>query len=475
MTGKNNQKELVVIGAGPGGYTGAFLAADLGLRVTLIDPESNPGGVCLYRGCIPSKALLHLAKIITDAAEAKNFGVEFSRPKIDVDKIRSWKDSVVEKLTQGLGLLRNQRKIEYIRGIASFLDSNTIEVKRAAGTTERITFNHAILATGSHPATIPNIPEGCPLVMDSTKALELESIPRSMLVIGGGYIGLELGSVYAVLGTKVSVVEMTPGLMPGMDPELVRVLQKRLERLFDSIMLNTTVARIEEQKDGVKVTFEGPNAAVEEQVFEKVLVCVGRNPNSAGLGLENTNVQIDDKGFVKVDNRRRTDDDSIYAVGDVTGGLLLAHKAAHEAKVAAKAIAGLDAVFEPRAIPFVEYTDPEIAECGLTEKQAQQENRNIKVAKFPWAASGRAATLGQNQGLTKLIIDADNERVLGVGIVGTGAGQLISEGALAVEMAAAVSDLALTIHPHPTLSETIMEAAEVFLGHSTHFYRPRKT
>lgn len=475
MTGKNNKKELVVIGAGPGGYTGAFLAADLGLRVTLIDPESNPGGVCLYRGCIPSKALLHLAKIITDAAEAKNFGVEFTRPKIDVDQIQSWKDSVVEKLTQGLGLLRDQRKIEYIQGVASFLDSNTIEVKAAADTTERISFDHAILATGSHPATIPNIPEDSPLVMDSTKALELENIPKSMLVIGGGYIGLELGSVYAVLGTKVSVVEMKPGLMPGMDPELVRVLQKRLERLFDSIMLGTTVARIEEQKDGLKVTFEGANTAAQERIFEKVLVCVGRKPNSSGLGLENTNVQIDDKGFVKVDKKRRTDDDSIYAVGDVTGGMLLAHKAAHEARVATKAIAGLDAVFEPRAIPFVEYTDPEIAECGLTEKQAKEENRDIKVAKFPWAASGRAATLGQNQGLTKLIIDPNTERVLGVGIVGTGAGQLISEGALAVEMAAAVSDLALTIHPHPTLSETIMEAAEVFLGHSTHFYRPRKT
>jgi dihydrolipoamide dehydrogenase len=472
MAEENNSRQLVVIGAGPGGYAAAFLAADAGVQVTLIDPESNPGGVCLYRGCIPSKALLHIAKIITDAAEAKNWGVEFSGPKIDVDKIRSRKNSIIKKLSQGLGQLCKLRKIEYIEGMADFVDSNTLEVKRKRNSTERISFDNAILATGASAAASPNIPVESRSVMDSTKALELENIPKSMLVIGGGYIGLELGSVYAALGTRVSVVEITPNLMPGSDPELISVLAKRLGGLFESIMLNTTVAQIKEQQDGIKVIFEGENAGPKEKLYERLLVAVGRKPNSVGIGLENTQVEIDDKGFVKVNKKRQTDEASIYAIGDVAGGPLLAHKASHEATVAAKAIAGLDGTFEPKAIPFVEYTDPEVAECGLSEKQAKREDRQIRVAKFRWSASGRAATLGHSDGLTKLIIDSNTEAVLGVGIVGTGAGELVCEGALAIEMGAKASDIASTIHPHPTLSETLMEAAQVFLGRSIHLYKP---
>jgi len=474
MAEKENLRQLVVIGAGPGGYAGAFVAADLGIQVTLIDPESNPGGVCLYRGCIPSKMLLHISKIITDAGEAKKWGVEFSEPRINVDKIRSWKNSIIERLAGGLGQLCKLRKIEFIQGKASFVGGNTLEVKRKRNSTERISFEQAILATGASAGTIPNIAVDSGLVMDSTKALEVENIPKSMLVVGGGYIGLELGSVYAALGTKVSVVEMTANLMPGSDPELISVLAKRLRGLFESIMLNTTVAQMKEQNGGIRVAFEGEKIGTSEKLYEKVLVAVGRKPNTAGLGLENTQVQIDEKGFVKVNKKRQTDDGAIYAIGDVVGGPLLAHKASHEARVAAKAIAGVDIAFEPQAIPFVEYTDPEVAECGLSESQAAKENRLVKVAKFPWSASGRAATMGQSDGLTKLIIDANTERVLGMGIVGTGAGELISEGALAIATGASVTDIASTIHPHPTLSETIMEAAQIFLGHSIHFYRPRR-
>ncbi|MHC4621046.1 MAG: dihydrolipoyl dehydrogenase family protein, partial [Planctomycetota bacterium] len=375
MADKTNSRQLVVIGAGPGGYAAAFAAADLGVQVTLIDPEDNPGGVCLYRGCIPSKALLHVAKIITDAAEAKNCGVEFSAPKIDVDKIRSYKNAVIQKLVQGLGQLCKLRKVEYIQGLATFIDSNTLEVERKRNDKEIIPFDKAIVATGASAATIPNIPAHSPLFMDSTKALELDNIPESMLVIGGGYIGLELGSVYAALGTKVSVVEMTPGLMPGTDPELVSVLEKRLRKVFKEIMLNTTVAQITEENGRLKVVLEEQNGPGSEKTFEKVLIAVGRKPNSAGLGLENTKVQIDDSGFLNVNEKRQTDDPSVFAIGDVAGGPLLAHKASHEARIAAKVITGLDATFEPKAIPFVEYTDPEIAECGLTEKQAQEKNR----------------------------------------------------------------------------------------------------
>lgn len=468
MTGKKDIRQLVVLGAGPGGYAAAFHAADLGMNVTLIDREPNPGGVCLYRGCIPTKALLHVAKIITDSKEAGQMGLKFGEPEIDIDQLRKWKNGVIEKLTRGLGQLSKKRKIEYIQAEGRFKDSNSLEIKRKGNETEVISFEHVILATGGLPVRIPNIPYESPAVLDSTSALELKNIPESMLVIGGGYIGLELGSIYANLGTKVTVVEMTSGLMPGSDPELISVLAKRLEKLFESVMLDTKVARIQKEKNGVKAAFEKENVKKSEASYEQVLVSVGRKPNSEGLGLENTNVRVDEKGFVKTNKTLRTDDESIYAVGDVTKPPQLAHKANHEGLVAAKAIAGLDVAFEPYAIPFVEYTDPEVAECGLSEQKAKQQKRNIKVAKFPWAASGRAATLGRNDGLTKLIIDADTGRVLGAGIVGPGAGELISECALAVEMAAVAEDIAKTIHPHPTLSETLMEAAESFMGKSIH-------
>jgi dihydrolipoamide dehydrogenase len=464
---------LAVVGGGPGGYPAAFLAADLGIRVTLIDPEPNPGGVCLYRGCIPSKALLHAAKVLTEARHAANWGIEFPEPKIDIDKLRSWKENVVQKLTGGLGQLSKQRKVNYIQGRASFIDSQTLKIQRNDGE-EYLRFEHAVLATGSRSATVSNFSHNSPRIMDSTTALELPDIPKAMLVIGGGYIGLEIGTVYAALGTRVSVVEMTSGLMPGVDRDLVSILAKRLEKVFDSIMLNTKVVEIEEEKNGIKVRFEGAGVKEPERVFEKVLVCVGRKPNSEGIGLENTRVEIDSHGFIKVNLRCQTAERSIYAIGDVAGEPMLAHKATHEGRLAAEVIAGREVVFEPRAIPAVVFTDPEIAWCGLTETQAKRENRSIKIARFPWSASGSATTLDRNDGVTKLVIDPETERVLGVGIVGTGAGELISEGVLAVEMAASVSDVRLSIHPHPTLSETVMEAAEVFLGTSTHLYRPKR-
>lgn len=473
MAEKNSPKQLVVIGAGPGGYAAAFHAADLGLQVTLIDPQINPGGVCLYRGCIPTKVLLHIAKVIADAKQAENWGVEFAGLKIDLEKMRSWKTSVIKKLAQGLGQLCQQRKIEFIQGLASFVDSNTLEVKTKRNSTEKISFDQAIVATGSHPASVPNIPYSWPAVMDSSKALQLTNIPESLLVIGGGYIGLELGSFYATLGTRVSVVEMTGNLMPASDPELVSVLTKRLETIFNNIMLNTTIGQIKQQNGGLKVTFEGENPPRKENLYEKVLAAVGRKPNLADIGLENTKVHVDEKGFIKVDKKRQTDEPSIYAVGDVAGSPLLAHKAAHEGMIAAKVIAGLDAAFEPQAIPFVIYTEPEVAECGLSERAAKKQNRAIKVARFPWAASGRATTMGKSNGLTKLIIDPATDSILGAGIVGTAAGELISEVSLAVEKSVTAQDLASTIHPHPALSETLMEAAATYLGQCIHLYRPR--
>ncbi|GAB4546437.1 MAG: dihydrolipoyl dehydrogenase [Anaerolineae bacterium] len=473
MSDKTNSTQVAVIGGGPGGYAAAFLAADLGLQVSLVDLEARPGGVCLYRGCIPSKSLLHAARVLAEAREAADWGIEFAAPKIDIQKLRAWKEGVVQQLTGGLGQLVKQRKIHYIQGRASFVDASTIKIEKADGDQETMTFEHAIVATGSRPAVLPNLPPDSGRILDSTDALELSDIPKTLLVIGGGYIGLELGTVYAALGSQVSVVEMLPGLMPGADRDLVRVLSKRLETLFHSIMLNTTVASMEEVKDGIRVRLQG-DVEEPEQVFEKVLVSVGRKPNSAGLGLENTNVEIDSRGFIQVDGQRRTAEPGIYAIGDVAGEPMLAHKATHEGRIAAEAIAGHKVAYEPQAIPAVVFTDPEVAWCGLTETQAREEGRSIQVARFPWAASGRAMTLGRTDGLTKLIIDPETERVLGVGIVGVGAGELIGEGVLAIEMAALASDVSLSIHPHPTLSETVMESAEVFLGHSTHVYRPKR-
>ncbi len=473
MTDVSNLR-IAVIGAGPGGYAAAFLAADLGMKVRLIDPELNPGGVCLYRGCIPSKALLHVAKLIEESHQAKNWGIEFAEPKIDLAQLRGWKENVVKKLTGGLGLLSKQRKVAYIQGRAAFENSNTLRISKANGDEETVTFDRIIIATGSRPAIIPSLKLETPRMMDSTSALDLSNVPAALLVIGGGYIGLELGTVYAALGSKVSVVEMLPGLLPGADRDLVLPLHKRIEKSFDSILLNTTVAAVKEESNGIRVTFEGSNLTEKEKVFEKVLVSVGCKPNSDIPGLDKTRVQVRERGFIQVNHQLQTDDPSISAIGDVIGEPMLAHKASHEGRTAVEAIAGHKVAFEPNAIPAVVFTDPEIAWAGLTETQAQKENREIKVAKFPWAASGRAMTLDRIEGMTKLLIDPKTERVLGVGIVGSGAGELIAEGVLAIEMGAVAEDLARTIHPHPTLSETIMNSAEVFFGTSTDTYRPKR-
>ena len=465
---------IAVVGAGPGGYAAAFLAADLGMTVTLIDPEVNPGGVCLYRGCIPSKALLHVAKLIDETRHAKNWGIEYADPKIDITTLRSWKDGVIKKLTGGLGQLSKQRKVEYIQGRAAFENSNTLRVSRANGSEDSLTFDRIVIATGSRPAIIPSLKLETPRMMDSTSALDISDVPSTLLVVGGGYIGLELGTVYAALGSKVSVVEMLPGLLPGADRDLVLPLHKRMEKIFDAILLNTTVAAVKEEPNGIRVTFDGPEVKEREKVFHKVLVSVGRKPNSEIPGLEKTQVKVSQRGFIQVNKQLQTDDPAICAIGDVVGEPMLAHKAMHEGRTAAEAIAGHKVAFEPNAIPAVVFTDPEVAWCGLTDTQAQKENREVKTAKFPWAASGRAMTLDRIEGMTKLIIDPQTERVLGVGIVGVGAGDLIAEGVLAIEMGALAKDVALTIHPHPTLSETVMESAEVFFGTSTDVYRPKR-
>ena len=470
----NSSLHLAVVGGGPGGYAAAFLAADIGLKVSLIDPEVNPGGVCLYRGCIPSKALLHVAKLIEESHQAKNWGIEFSDPKIDLAKLRGWKESVVQRLTGGLGQLSKQRKVQYIQGRAGFENSTTLRVTKADGSAESLRFDRVLLATGSRPAVIPTLKIDSPRMLDSTGALDLKDIPKSLLVVGGGYIGLELGSVYAALGTRVTVVEMLSGLLPGADRDLVLPLHKRLEKMFDGILLNTTVKSLNEEGGGIRATFDGADVKEREKVFDKVLVSVGRKPNSEIPGLDKTQVKVGPKGFIQVNKQLQTDDPSIYAIGDVVGEPMLAHKASHEGRTAVEAIAGHKVAFEPHAIPAVVFTDPEIAWAGLTETQAKESGREIAVAKFPWGASGRAITLDRPEGMTKLILDPKTERVLGVGIVGVGAGELISEGVLAIEMAALAGDLELTIHPHPTLSETVMEAAEVFFGTSTDVYRPKR-
>ncbi len=465
---------IAVIGAGPGGYAAAFLAADLGMKVTLIDPELNPGGVCLYRGCIPSKALLHVAKLIDESRHAKDWGIDFAAPQIDLARLRSWKENVVKKLTGGLGVLSKQRKVEYIQARAAFENSTTLRITRANAADESRSFDRIIIATGSRPVIVPTLKLDSPRMLDSTSALDLAEVPGTLLVVGGGYIGLELGTVYAALGSKVSVVEMLPGVLPGADRDLVLPLHKRIEKIFASTLLNTTVAAIKEDVSGLRVTFDGPEVKEREQTFDKVLISVGRKPNSEIPGLDKTQVKLGPRGFIQVDKQLQTDDPAIYAIGDVVGEPMLAHKASHEGRTAAEAIAGHKVAFEPNAIPAVIFTDPEIAWAGLTETQAQKENREIKVARFPWGASGRAMTLDRTEGMTKLLIDPQTERVLGVGIVGAGAGELIAEGVLAIEMGAVAQDIALTIHPHPTLSETVMESAEVFFGTSTHVYRPKK-
>lgn len=466
----NKKHELVIIGAGPGGYRAAFMAADLGLNVTLIDPEVNPGGVCLYRGCIPTKALLHLAKIKTDAENAHEMGMQFKVSKIDVGKVRNWKDSVVQKLTGGLGQLVKVRKINYIKGTAQFLDSNTLKVKEEGGAEKKITFKNVIIATGAKPVQLPNFDYSNPRIMNSADSLELEDIPEKMLVVGGGYIGLEMSTIYKSLSSKVSIVELTEDFMPGMDKDLVAAYKKASKTLFNEILLETKVKKINAQKNSLKVEFEDKKGKTFSKEYDKILVAVGQSPNTKNLGLENTSVELNDKGFIKVNNKQQTTDKSIYAIGDVAGPPLLAHKASYEGRVAAEVIAGKKAANDAKAVPAVIYTDPEIATCGLSEKQAKEKNIDYKVVKFPWSASGRAVAMNSGQGFTKLLVHPENERILGAGIVGKYAGDMIAELVLAIEMAATAEDVALSIHPHPTLSETIMEAAEMFYGHPAHTF-----
>lgn len=470
----SDPKHVVVIGAGPGGYAAAFHAADLGLRVSLVDEAPRPGGVCLHRGCMPSKALLHVARVLGEARSASAWGVAFGEPHIDLARLRAWKDGVVGTLTGGLARLSRQRAVDYVQGRAALVDPHTVRVDRPNGATDTLAFDFAVLATGSRPARPPALGAAGERVLDSTAALELRRVPPTLLVVGGGYIGLELGTVYAALGSAVTVVEMTSGLLPGVDRDLVNVLARRLRECTAAIHLGTQVAALSPVEDGVEVVLEGPDVATPRQVFDTVLVAVGRVPNSRIDGLERTAVVLDEQGFVQVDAQRRTAEPSLFAVGDLTGEPLLAHKAMHEGRVAVEAIAGRAAAFEPAAIPAVVFTDPEVAWCGLTETQAARDGRRVEVSRFPWAASGRAATLDRPGGLTKLVVDPDTEQVVGVGIVGAGAGELIAEGVLAIEMGATPGDLQLTIHPHPTLSETVSEAAEVALGQSTHVYRPKR-
>jgi dihydrolipoamide dehydrogenase len=476
VTTSSSNPHVVVIGAGPGGYAAAFYAADVGMKVTLVDPAENPGGVCLYRGCIPSKALLHVAKLVEEAKHAEAWGVKFGAPAIDLDRLRGFKEKVVNQLTGGLGQLSKQRKIAYVRGTAAFRDAHMLEITGEDGKKSTLGFDYAVIATGSRPATVPGISIGSPRLMDSTGALELPDIPKSLLVVGGGYIGLELGSVYAALGTKVTVVEMTAGLLPGADRDLVNILAKRIEKISEAVLLNTKVVSMKESGEGIAVRFEGEGLGDRpaEQTFDRVLVSIGRRPNGAVPGLDKTRVKVNQRGFIEVDQRLQTAEPSIYAIGDVVGEPMLAHKASHEGRVAVEAIAGEKVAFEPLAIPAVVFTDPELAWCGLTEGDAQKQGRKVTVARFPWAASGRSLTLDRTDGLTKLLIDPETTRILGVGIVGPGAGELIAEGALAIEMGANATDLKMTIHPHPTLSETLMESAEVFFGHATHVYRPKR-
>jgi dihydrolipoamide dehydrogenase len=453
--------QLVVIGAGPGGYAAAFRAAELGLSVTLIDPDVKPGGVCLFRGCIPSKALLHVAKVITEAEESTSIGVTFNKPKVDLTRVRTWKSDVIGKLTDGLAAKAKSLKVNYVRGKARFKNANALEVTDADGQTSQMAFDQAIIATGSRPVTLPGTGSADKRIIDSTGALEITNIPKSLLVVGGGYIGLELGSVYAALGSKVSVVEMTDGLLPGCDRDLVSLLKRRLDKKFSAIMLNTKVAEMQEQKSRVQVSLENKKGEQSKRYFEKVLVAIGRKPNTEDLGLKTTAIQLDDKGFIKVDGQQRTGEAHIFAIGDIAGEPMLAHKAYAEAHVAAEVAAGRKSVFDPRAIPAIVFTDPEIAWCGLTETAAREQKIKVKTVKMPWRGNGRTLTLGRDDGITKLIVAAETERILGVAVAGPGAGELIAEGVLALEMAAVGEDLRQTIHPHPTLSETIYDVAQM--------------
>jgi dihydrolipoamide dehydrogenase len=476
--------QVVVLGGGPGGYAAAFLAADEGLEVTIVEAEPRLGGTCLLRGCIPSKALLHVAKVISEVDELREeWGITYNeKPAIDVDKVRARKDQVISNLTGGLANLAKRRGVKVIHARGKFTSSNSLELTAVANASGEsgipedgtLTFDHCILATGSVPAMPPSFDIGSDRVMDSTGALAMKDIPKTLLVIGGGYIGLELGSVYAQLGSKVTVVELSEGLLPGADRDLVKPLAKRLEKLLENrIYLNTKVGSVAEVDNQVEVTFEGPGKFGHER-FDRVLVSVGRRPVTRGLGLENTQVKVNERGFVVVDHQQRTSDPHILAIGDVAGDPMLAHKATHEGRIAAEVIAGKPSVFDKAAIPAVVFTDPEIAWAGLTQDEAKRQGREVDVEVYPWAASGRAQALGRTEGLTKWLIDPQTHRVVGCGIVGAGAGELIAEAVLAIEMGCEVHDITESVHPHPTLSETLMNAGEVHYGTATEIYKPKR-
>ncbi|MDN5937396.1 MAG: dihydrolipoyl dehydrogenase [Salinisphaera sp.] len=457
--------ELLIIGAGPGGYAAAFEAARLGLDVTLVNDEDQPGGVCLRRGCIPSKTLLHLTELTHAAEAAAAFGLRFEPPRIDLDTIREQKNQVIAQLTGGVAQLCKQRGVRLIHARARFEDGKHVGLSGAQP--GRLAFDHAIIATGSRPTPLPGVEFGG-RVMSSTEALDLPDIPETLLVIGAGYIGLELGMVYQALGSRVSLIEMTDRLMPGADADLVKPLHQRVASLFEAIHLNASADNLNASDDDVAVTLTSGDDT-EQARFDRVLVAVGRQPNTDYLNLEATDAVVDAQGFIQIDDSRRTAAKNLYAIGDVAGGMLLAHEAMHEGKTAARAVAGRKAVFDARAVPAVVFTDPQIAWCGLTEPQAAASSRNVKTLRFPWPASGRAVSMGAANGLTKLLADADTGRVLGVGIVGAQAESLIAEGVLAIEMGASAEDMAQSIHPHPTLAETLGEAAELFLGQATHY------
>lgn len=466
---KGDTYDLVVLGSGPGGYTAAFRAADLGLSVALIEKFSNIGGVCLNVGCIPSKALLHMAKVITEAEDAAHHGISFSKPEIDLNKLRSWKnDDVVSKLTNGLSQMASQRKVTVVHGYGKFIDEHTLSIEDRDKKPTKISFKSAIIAAGSKPISIPNIPEH-PNIIDSTGALEFKDIPKKMLIVGGGIIGLEMGTVYDALGSEITVVELSDQLMQGCDRDLVRPFQKRMEKRFNKIHLNTKVTEIKEKGESLNVTFESKDGQFTE-VFDKVLVSVGRTPNGNLIDADKAGVKVDEKGFIKVDNQFRTNIAHIHAIGDIIGQPMLAHKATHEAKITAEVIAGEKVEYQASVIPSVAYTDPEVAWVGVTETNAKSENIAIEKSSFPWAASGRALSNNRTEGLTKLIFDKETKRLIGAGIVGVNAGELIAEACLAIEMGADAQDIGLTIHPHPTLSESVAMASEVYEGTITDLF-----
>lgn len=465
--------EIVVVGAGPGGYAAAFYAADLGRKIILIERDKRLGGVCLNRGCIPSKALLHATHQITAARESAHRGITFTPPTVDLPKLRSWKESILEKLAGGVRFLAQKRNVQVLRGRGYFEDSHTLRVETDQGQ-QFIKFDKAIIAVGSKSAMPKAFDLGNPRIMTSREALEIEDIPESLLVVGGGYIGMELGTVYAALGSRVVVVEALDNVLTGADPDLARPVVANAKKAFKEIRLKAKVTQMATAGKQIKVQMEH-NGQTLEELYDRVLVAVGRVPNSSDLGLENTKVALDDKGFIKVDSKQQTEDPDIFAIGDIVGGILLAHKAHKEARIAVEVLQGESSTFENIIIPAVVFTDPELAWCGLTEAEAKERGIQHEVAKFPWAASGRALSFDRTDGLTKMIIDPESERVLGVGIVGAGAGELIAEAVLALEMGATAEDIALTVHPHPTLSETLMECAEAFYGYATHTIAKKRT